>query len=219
MKIQICVPCYKGIIHPDLKIVISKLLGGITSEHQFSYSSFTDVTPDASRNEAIFPSPLQYPELPDVDAFLLLDADMLPTIGEINRLIDYYIQGDYLVLGAVYKKNNVDGKPSYCVQIQPGQSETELFPGIIPVHTMGFGCAIVSKKVFDIIPKPWFHDSWETYADTKTFRRVPGDENFCRKIRESGARVFCHFGIEIEHDIVPLEELNKRMSLTKEKDD
>lgn len=215
MKIQICVPCYKGIINDELQKVIKTLNNDGLGETgiEFSYSAFADVTPDASRNESICSSNLLHPELSDANAYLLLDADMEPTLDQIELLIEEFINQHTPVLGAVYQRNNVSSpQKEYCVQIQPGPSEKRKWNGIIPVYTMGFGCALVDAEVLKAIPKPWFNDSWET--DGKSYyRRVPGDENFCKKVRGIGLQVCCHFGIEVKHDVVPVDELNKRMGL------
>lgn len=208
MKIQITVPCYKGLIPAYLKKLINSLRTSDT--HEFSYSAFTTAFPDVSRNEAIFSSPLQFPKLPKIDAFLLLDPDMEPEEKQIFTLIDDF-SGTYDILGAVTRKNAVNEPEAYAVQIQRGPSETKLYDGIIPVHTMAFSCAMVSQRVFSGMSKPWFNAYW--LQEDGRHWQVPEDESFCMKARDLGYRTFCHFGIEVKHNIIPKEELDRRMKL------
>lgn len=208
MKIQITVPCYKGLIPAYLKKLINILRTSKT--HEFSYHTWTTAFPDVSRNEAICPSPLQFPKLPDVEACLLFDPDVEPTEGQIFTLINDFTDG-YDILAAVIRKNAVNETPAYCVEIQPGPSETKLYDGIVPVHTMSFGCGMISMKVFAGMAKPWFNAYW--VQEGGKHWQVPEDESFCMKARDLGFRPFCHFGIEVKHNIIPRIELDRRMKL------
>ena len=131
MRVQICVPAYKGQINETLRKVIGELL--YHNPEEWSYSAWSQCGADISRNEAICPSNLQFPELPFVEWFVLCDADMEPTASEINHLVEKAAAGKYDILGAVYKKNSQEG--DYCVSVQGVKSEKRKLQGIIPVYT------------------------------------------------------------------------------------
>lgn len=207
LKIQICTGTYKGQINPQTQALIKALLK--SEVHEFTFSGHASPYTDLCRNEAICPSPLQRPELPDVNGFFLLDADNIPTEEQVYQNIEEWINGGYDILGMVYHKNST--LDDYCVSIQGGASETKLFKGVIPVYTMGFGGAMVTRNLLSIMPKPWFNTYFTTDNEQGTWRHIPEDENFCIKARALGFRVYCNFDILIKHDIVPPEEIQKRM--------
>jgi hypothetical protein len=214
MLIKICVPAYKGLINPVLKATIKTLMT-METEHVFSYSAWSQTFADISRNEAIFASPLKYPELPRIGAVIPIDADMEPTPEEILKMIDTFIEGKHDVLGCVYKKNSP--VLQYCVQVQKGPSENKLYQGVIPVYTMGFGCSIIGINVLAQIAKPWFNAYFIT--DEHHWQHIPEDESFCLKVRDAGFKVYCDFSNEIKHSIVPVEELDRRMAIEVEKEE
>jgi hypothetical protein len=196
-------------MNPVLRETIGELLHTPKNGHSFSYMGYSGIDPDLSRNEAIMHTDAIKPQIPQyIDAFLLCDSDMEPKALEAYLLIDAFEKGEFDILGAVYRKNSK--KHRYCVQISPGPSEAALVDGIRPVHTMGFGFAVVSRSVFERMDKPWFESSHERFIDS--YRRIPGDENFCKKARGLGFQTYCHFDLEIKHDITPRDEIQRRMS-------
>lgn len=220
MRVQICVPAYKGQINETLRKVIGECL--YHNPEEWSYSAWSSqVDAEVSKNEAICPSNLQFPELPFVDWFVLIGADMEPTAIEINHLIEQAVQGRYDILGAVYKKNSQEDE--YCVSVQGVKFEKRKLQGIIPVYTLGMGLVAVSHKVFATMPKPWFNTKWvlNQIAPTDrafakedfTWNLVPEDQVFCEKARQLGFEVHCDFDTEIKHNTISIKESNKNMEL------
>lgn len=207
LNIKICTGTYKGIIHPETQSLIKTLLK--SDVHKFVFGGYTNPYTDLCRNEAICQSPKQFPKLPNVDGFFLLDADNAPTEEQVYQNIEEWFDGGYDILGMVYAKNST--MEDFCVSVQPGLSETKLLKGVIPVHTMGFGSAMVSRVVFAKMPKPWFNAYFTVDEKNGTWHHFPEDENFCIKARGLGFRVYCNFDIVAKHNIVTPEEIKKRM--------
>lgn len=213
MYIQICVPSYKGLVNTKLKALCKRLVkGALFPDVSFCYSVYASAYPELSRNEAVISSDEVYPKLREVDAFLFFDADMEPTIKQIEELITKFRRFNLPVLAALYRKNSA--QKEYCVQIHKGPSLTVKTEGIHKVYTVGFGTAIVAREVLSKMPKPWFDTRIEYYGENAgRWRYVPEDERFCIKARALGYDVYCDFDIEVTHDVTAVHILNKRMAL------
>lgn len=106
-----------------------------------------------------------------------LDSDMVVPPDTLDRLISHHVP----IVGADYVRrvepHNLNGTPV------PGAGMKN---GLVPMLTLPFGCILISLKVLETLPRPWFkYDEGTDDASTQS-----EDTYFCNIARRAGHTIW-----------------------------
>lgn len=133
------------------------------------------------------------------NAYAILKSNNLPIVSGL-----YYRRNLPLAPVAIVRLPN--GQPSWLPQWKLGE--------IIPVDYVGAGCLLIQRRVFEIMPPPWFEWTCDR-GDLPPGTRLSEDFEFCRKLKMKhgiiphvDTRVQClHCGLSrvaVDGSILPL---------------
>lgn len=71
--------------------------------------------------------------------------------------------------------------------------------GIIEVETIGFGCVIIAREVFERVNPPWFMYDYSNMTAGDDYQYPGSDMYFCDKARFAGIRLWCNTDITSPH--------------------
>lgn len=115
----------------------------------------------------------------DVSAthIFFLDSDMVVPPDTLDRLIGHHVP----IVGADYVRrvapHNLNGTPAPGAMVKAG---------LAPMLTLPFGCILISLKVLDSLPRPWFrYDEGPDDASTQS-----EDTYFCNQARRAGHTIW-----------------------------
>ncbi len=118
----------------------------------------------------------------NADYLLWLDSDMHFPANTFERLLKHQKE----ICAATYSTRI---KPQRSVAfIDKNNLDKRLKPktGLHPVFAVGMGCMLISRVVFDNLPKPWFQYIWN--KDTKDLSGE--DIYFCNQAGDTGFEIF-----------------------------
>lgn len=124
----------------------------------------------------------------DVDGFVFIDSDVS---GEPQNLVNLLTAGKDIV-GGCYKQHR--SKMAYAWK--DGDALPYDIDGMREVDAVGTGFLYVSRRVFDVVPYPWFY---HPYLPEISPEPLSEDINFCRLARRSGFTVWCDFDNKVNH--------------------
>jgi hypothetical protein len=102
------------------------------------------------------------------DAYAILRSNNLDIVSGL-----YYRRAEPIMPVALVKDRN--GKREWLSSLRYGD--------VIPVYMTGAGCLLVRRKVFEIVPPPWFE--WMSdRPDVPQEDRTSEDFTFCRKAKD-----------------------------------
>lgn len=119
---------------------------------------------------------------PEVSHILFIDSDMRFPEDTLARLMKHQLD----IVGANCMQR---GFNKTTAQIKGKFVLSKNKTGLEEVDKLGFGVTLISRKVFETMPKPWF----ATPFDGQQF--VGEDIFFCHKAKESG------YNIYVDHDL------------------
>jgi len=123
--------------------------------------------------------------------FLNLDLVGLPTPVWANMK-----EGDYPIYwnGLDEKQSVCTCKKTICECADVGWSPHKNMRGLQEVDAIGTGCFIVSRRVMLSIKKPFVREVDEDGCVTRGH-----DYLFCKRVKEGGFRIFCHYDYPCQH--------------------
>ncbi len=135
----------------------------------------------------------------DFTHLLFWDSDVIPPLdGMIKLLMQpadiisgiYYTRYAPVQPVAYYERQDATGAP---VKVLLGQFN----PGdILQVDFVGMGFCLISRKVLESMPTPWFIFEMDVTNPTGASE----DFHFCRKARASGFQISLHTGVQCQHE-------------------
>ena len=176
--------------------------GVVSSEWAFGFRALelppgTEVIPksgkpfDDMRNEVVVEALRNGSE-----HLLFLDDDVIPPPSGVKRLLEHGLPA---VSGLYYRRKNpilpvayydTKPKPSFIGSFQPN--------ALITVDLVGAGCLLLQRRIFEIIPKPWFE--WTASRENlPEEERTSEDINFGRKLRKFGIGVKLDTSVRCRH--------------------
>jgi len=147
---------------------------------------------DRARNEAV-------KELLDSDYthIVMLDEDHVHVPYIVQQLSRSVIEDpERHIVGGLNFKRSQPYRP--CVlYINDGNiySPHEWSAGVERVDSIGFGCVMIDRRVFEAVEWPWFIN--EPHYESQTLGSH--DNYFCRKAIEAGFSVWCDYGLTSPH--------------------
>jgi len=129
-----------------------------------------------------------------------LDADVLPPPDSFFKLAQWKLP---IVSGIYYSKNK-----SWCVYVKDEKEEVyhplSAWEGdLLRVDAVGMGCCLIDKRVFEVVPNPWFN--WTLGKENPGFSE---DIDFCRKANKYGFPIYVDTRVKCEH-IEPMKLIGK----------
>lgn len=137
----------------------------------------------------------------DFTHIVMLDSDQRHPPDIVRRLAQHIIEDPArLIVGGLYYRRGEPynplawrlGEDDKLYQI--GDHET----GLIEVDLIGTGALMISRAVFEQLPRPWFWYSYEG-IETPGFSWPTEDIQFCALARNAGISIYCDTTIESPH--------------------
>lgn len=130
------------------------------------------------------------------DWIFFADDDTIPPPDAVTHLLHH----DFDVVSGLYYSRRTPILPVARYDSRPHPSHIGSFtPGdIIDVDLVGAGCLLVRRKIFEILPRPWFE--WKAEReDVAEHERLSEDFAFSRKLRYIGVKVKLDTGVRCRH--------------------
>ncbi len=109
---------------------------------------------------------------------LFLDSDMVFPVTTLSRLLKHNKD----IVGAIYSQRT---PPFHPLGVTIEGSHTNVTGGLQQMKIIPTGCLLISMKVFDKLPKPWFNTSVEG-------EKILGEDYyFCEQARKVGFEIWC----------------------------
>ncbi len=109
---------------------------------------------------------------------LWLDSDMKFPPDIVHKL---WAHGQPIV-GCNYTKRTIPAMPNTKDVDGKLIATNKQSTGVVEVGSMGFGCVLMEREVFETIPRPWFDTVW--FENSKGELQMMGEDvYFCRKAR------------------------------------
>ena len=130
------------------------------------------------------------------DYLFFIDQDVIPPKDVLQRLISHQVQiaggiyrqkfapHNWCIFKAVKTQNGIDDK----IPVAPTG-------GLIPVDYIGAGCLLIHRRVFELLPFPWFR--WTLTPDNPSGRSE--DFYFSDLCRDNGIKIFADTSILCGH--------------------
>ena len=130
---------------------------------------------------------------PEVTHVFNVDADVVPPLGTLQKLLDY----DLPIVAGIYPTVNGGKKTWSFKTVGPGWHSRDHLPkGLAEVIAMGGSTVLIERDVFKRLEAPWFRATYRIedgdYAEKE-------DEYFSRKAREAGYRLYVDPTIVCKH--------------------
>jgi GT2 family glycosyltransferase len=133
----------------------------------------------------------------DDEWLLFVDADCIPPRGTLPRLLSHEVG----VVGSLIIERVAPFAVCAVRTLEPfSRFQIEDFPAsetlLRPVASVGTGCLLIRRAVFDALPRPWFRVG-----------QIPGGEDllaedldFCLRCAQVGFPVFLDPGVRVGHE-------------------
>jgi hypothetical protein len=192
MKIAICIPS-----HNYVHLGFAKSLANLTSHLAKSgvdfeiFSALGTVIPDL--RQILANRALQSGS----DYLLWLDSDMHFPKDTVDQLLAHNKD----IVAATYSTRVKPLRSVAFINQHDLDARLDAKTGLHKVWAVGMGCMLVSRKVFETLPKPWFTHIYNEAEDNF----VGEDIYFCRQANEYGFKTFidvdlskqvAHYGIK-----------------------
>ena len=136
----------------------------------------------------------------EVDAMLFLDSDMTFPADTLDRLWTRYTS----IVGATYNKRAAPYTTlgTFPEAPKPGQG------GALSATMLPAGCLMVAAHVFDLLPAPWFRETYEDEfrSDDNPDGVVGEDVNFCRAAIKAGFDIWCDLDLTFDPSMAHIGE-------------
>lgn len=117
---------------------------------------------------------------------LFLDSDMVFPPDTLSRLARHGVP----IVGADYVNRVAPHPLNGTPNLSPGKmtmTDKRGVPTLVPMLTLPFGCILISLKVLDGMPRPWFK-----YLEGEDDRRTQSEDTyFCNAARRLGHTIWC----------------------------
>ena len=204
VDIKICVPYY-NVIEEETQQAIYDLLD--SEEINCAYLSIQGTNIANARNFLINEgkSDLVYQKVnTDFTHFLFLDADVVPTIETIKKLLSYDLdvvsaayqsrEQSYTFVGGIFHKNE-NGDFLDALKLKSDSK------GLMEVDWVGGGCLLIKKEVFEKVAFPWFrYPVVELSKNGNTHAKlVFEDVGFCMNLKDHGVKIYMDCDSKVTH--------------------
>jgi hypothetical protein len=130
---------------------------------------------------------------------VMLDADHIHPPDVVERLVRWiWLDPDKLVIGGLHFRRGEPFEPCAFIFGSDGHlhAPAEWEPGLIKVDAIGHGTLLVSRKVFERIPGPWWCYDYSRYGEGI----FPSEDMwFSRLCREHGIDMWCDTTLTSPH--------------------
>ena len=203
IKIRVGVPSYSGRTFPR------------TAETIQALSSFPDIVFDTvivpgmsinlARNVAVSGSKRKLFQKHNFDYFLSVDADVSFSVSSVLMLIDRDVD---VVAAAYNQRSSITGE--LCPRLTcgkwnrfPGDIRASDFldtktTGLVEVDTVGLGCTLIKKRVFELLEYPYFRENIVVHDDEALL--LADDLSFSLNCQRRGIRLYCDADVRAAHD-------------------
>ncbi len=126
------------------------------------------------------------------DFLWFIDADTVPPANALSLLLRRPVEA---ITGVVKTVKFENGSPKSVGMVlrRNGQGYKAAYgKGVEKIDAAGFGCMFIHRKVFDMIPFPWFEE--RPWGDVRG-----SDFLFCEKLGEKNIPLYAHFDVRCKH--------------------
>lgn len=136
----------------------------------------------------------------------MLDSDVIPPRDVYPRLKQHQVD---IVSGMYFAKKEDPHPAMWKVNPDGGLAPVVEWPenALIEVDTVGLGCALIHRRVFEDIERPWFRwtQGYDSHPwDTEEINGEVGigeDFYFFHKAKEEGYNVYADTSVECKHEV------------------
>jgi hypothetical protein len=136
----------------------------------------------------------------DFTHLIMLDSDHIHPVDVVEKLVRWVWQDpSRLVIGGLHFRRGEPFEPCAFIYGSDGQlyAPAEWQDGLIQVDALGHGTLLVSRKVFEAIPPPWWAYDYSQVVERRVF---PSEDLwFCRLCREHGITMWCDTTLTSPH--------------------
>lgn len=202
--IKICVPYY-NVIEEETQQAIYNLLD--SEEINCAYLSIQGTNIANARNTMVNDgrSDLKYQKIDsDFTHILFLDADVVPTISDIKKLLELDLDAvsaayksreqGYSLVGGLFRYNDA-GEFTNALKLK---SDSE---GLMEVDWVGGGCFLVKKEVFERVAFPWFYYPVVEITNNGNSHQklIYEDVGFCMNLKDHGVKIYMDCDTQVKH--------------------
>ena len=130
-------------------------------------------------------------EDPDVTHVFNLDADVVPPLGTLKKLLDY----DLPIVAGIYPTVTKGKTWSFKMNGTDWQPREKLPKGLTEVTAIGGSTVLIKREVFENLERPWFRASYNNFGDYSEKE----DEYFSRIVRNAGYKLMIDPSIVCKH--------------------
>jgi GT2 family glycosyltransferase len=116
----------------------------------------------------------------EYDALLFIDSDMITPENLLTKLVE----ADKDIVSALAFRRTKPYEP--CIFEKCDREDARFWydypKGLIEIQGVGMACTLIKRKVFEIVPQPWF------FPEPK----IGEDLAFCIRAKENGFKIFCN---------------------------
>ncbi len=135
---------------------------------------------------------------------LYLDSDQKHPIDIVPRLAKWILEDhERLIVAGLYFNRRPPYAPNVWMKGEDGlyYQAHNWGQGLIEgIDLVGTGCLLINKKVFEMLDRPWFYNSYEGIQEKKGNFVFPGEDiGFCKKARAAGIEIYLDTTIDSPH--------------------
>lgn len=186
MQLGICVPA-RDQVHTNFAIALANLTSKLTRDsidYQLHVVCGSVIAESRTRlaNEA-----LDY----GATHLLWLDSDIHFPANVVNKFLEH----DRDIVAANYSTRYAPYRSVAFINPQDTEQRLETRFGLHKIWSVGMGCMMVKRQVFEELPKPWFSHAYDKDTDTYSGE----DIYFCNQAGHHGFEVWLDAEIQLAH--------------------
>lgn len=126
------------------------------------------------------------------DFLWFIDADTIPPENALSLLLSRPVKAITGVVKTVKFEDGIAKDVGMILRKNHEGYKSVYGKGVEKIDAAGFGCMFIERKVFDVVPFPWFED--------KPWGNIRGsDFLFCEKLVQKGIPLHAHFDVRCKH--------------------
>lgn len=201
LKIKVGLPSYSGRVFPDTAETIKSL--SLYDDIEFDISIIPGLSTALARNVSLTNS-RKLKQHFDFDYFLSMDDDISFPVSAVLMLLDRNLD---IVSASYPMRSNISGGTldrltcgtwKDFVGHAPRESYLSVnSSGLVSCDTVGLGCCLIKRKVFETMKYPFFRNHVIENAGEGYY--LAEDLSFCLDAANAGFSIYCDCDVRVQH--------------------